>query len=514
MEGRGAGIRTLSRSLTRPRRATSREEALRVTLQSLIRQNERRLSKAAPLDTKDIAPRGGLWDYVGDFVKYMVNKDIRRRVQERLRTKLLEDPSTETDIVSHSWGTVIAYDVLHQLAQTRSQFKCVNLFTFGSPLWMEPVKEILDDQGDHRKPTNTSRWINVYNTFDPVGPSSVGGLDGSINGGLDRDERVTFLAWNPHAILNYLEDSAVGEILREALRGLGLRVFLRAPHVDRKAVLVGINNYGVRAPKLNGCVNDALQVADLLRRRYGFGNASLRLLTDERATQSAILERLDWLVSGVRDGDQLVFHYSGHGSQVADRNGDEVDHLDEIICPYDMDWDNPFTDDVFARYFDPLPKKAKLTVVLDSCHSGTGLRDIRPNVVDRFLLPPPDIRNRVAEGLEDLGPYFSATIKDPEADDPKKGPRQLFRQAKDRSGYQPILIAGCKAAETSADVRVDNDYHGALTYAFVKAVDRTQGKITYQQLIREVREQVKMLTSAQTPQLEGPTSRLRLKVFQ
>ena len=45
-------------------------------------------------------------------------------------------------------------------------------------------------------------------------------------------------------------------------------------------------------------------------------------------------------------GDVLVFHYSGHGSQVPDRHGDEVDDgLDEIICPYDLDWDDPFTDD-------------------------------------------------------------------------------------------------------------------------------------------------------------------------
>lgn len=514
VEGRAAGARALSKKLAKGGRSSGREQRLRAALQTLIRQNERRLGETVPPGTRSIVPRGGLWDYVGDFVKYIVDREIRRQVQSRLRVKLLEDLGSETTIISHSWGTVVAYDVLHQLAREGSQFKCANLFTFGSPLWMEPLRLILDDGGDHQKPANTSRWINIYNTFDPVGPSIVGGLDRWYGRRLDRDEEATFFAWNPHAILNYLENAAVGEILREALRGLGVRLFLKAPHVNRKAIIVGINNYGVAAPKLNGCVNDALQAADLLRRRYGFENSNLRLLTDGRATQSAILERLEWLVSDARDEDQLVFHYSGHGSQVADRDGDEVDRLDEIICPYDMDWDHPLTDDILARYFDPLPDKTKLTVILDSCHSGTGIRDIRPNAVDRFLVAPPDIRNRAAEEIEDFGAYFSVTIKDPKPTDPRKGPRQLFRQAKRRGGYQPILIAGCKAAETSADIRVDNDYHGALTYAFVKTVDAAKGKISYRQLIQRVRGRVKDLRVTQTPQLEGPASRLRANVFQ
>ena len=513
VEGRDAGVRALSRRLERPKRPSRREEALRLTLQTLIRQNERQLQEEAPPATRGITPRGGIWDYVGDFVKYMLDRNIRARVQERVRSKLLEDVASETTIVAHSWGTVVAYDVLHQLAQGRSRFECRNLFTFGSPLWMDPVREILDDGRNHAKPTNTERWINVYNSFDPVGPSVAGGLDRLFGGSLDRDERVTFLAWNPHGILNYLHDSTVGEILREALRGLGLRVFLKAPHVDRKAVLVGINNYGVRAPKLNGCVNDALQIADLLRRRYGFENANLRLLTDERATQDAIRERLEWLVSTARDGDHLVFHFAGHGSQVADRDGDEVDHLDEIICPYDMDWDRPFTDDVFASYFNPLPPKVRLTAILYAYHSGTGLRDIRPNAVDRFLMPPPDIRNRVTEGLEDLGPYFSATLRDPRADDPAKGPRQLLRRGNGRAAYHPVLIAASKAAETSADILVDRDYHGALTYALVRAIDAAKGRITYRQLIQQVRRGVRALGTSQTPQLEGPARRLGLKAF-
>ena len=102
---------------------------------------------------------------------------------------------------------------------------------------------------------------------------------------------------------------------------------------------------------------------------------------------------------GASPGDSLVFHYSGHGSQVPDRNGDETtDRLDEILCPYDLDWDRPLTDDDLAAACANVPQGALLTVILDCCHSGTGLRDfVRPCGVlpsdapdRRRFLPHPD----------------------------------------------------------------------------------------------------------------------------
>jgi hypothetical protein len=514
---RSAGrARPLVREVDQSRGGPTPEERLRNQINALIRLNERRIVQDDAGARAMVAPRGGIWDYVGDFVRYMLEADVRARVQEAVRRVLLAGASSEVSIVAHSWGTVVAYDVLHQLARQRPAFACANFITLGSPLWMEPVRAILADQGQHHVPGNTARWINAYNTFDPVGPSVAGGLDSFYARSLARDERVSLLALNPHEILKYLANGEVDELLREAFRGVGVRTLVKAPHVSKKAVVVGINNYGVRAPKLNGCVNDALQMGEVLRRYFGFENANIRVLTDERATQQAILERLEWLVADARDGDELVFHFSGHGSQVADRDGDEVDNLDEIICPYDMDWDNPFSDDLFGRYFDRLSPRVNLTVVLDCCHSGTGLRDVRPNSLDRFLLPPPDIRNRVAEAVDDLGPYFSATLIDPSlaaAPPSARGdralrvlPRPILRGP--GRAYAPVLIAGCKSTETSADVMIDHDYHGALTHALVQSVQRVRGRITYRALIQEIRRLMPTYGTRQTPQLEGPGARL------
>jgi len=115
----------------------------------------------------------------------------------------------------------------------------------------------------------------------------------------------------------------------------------------RKALLVGINRYPDPENRLNGCVNDVRQVRALLQQHYGFDRPSaFDILLDAQATTAAIRAALGRLVAGARPGDLLVFHYSGHGSQVPDRDGDETaDGLDEIICPYDLDWRHPIKDD-------------------------------------------------------------------------------------------------------------------------------------------------------------------------
>ena len=134
----------------------------------------------------------------------------------------------------------------------------------------------------------------------------------------------------------------------------------------RKALLVGINKYATAGSDLQGCVNDVTNVRDILLKYYGFTVPDIRVLTDDRATKVNIIERLGWLIAEVSAGDNIVFHFSGHGSQIRDRNGDELkDGLDEIICPHDMDWDGTFiTDDELAMGKQQL--KGQITLSMES----------------------------------------------------------------------------------------------------------------------------------------------------
>lgn len=262
----------------------------------------------------------------------------------------------------------------------------------------------------------------------------------------------------------------------------------------KKALLVGINDYqGIS--DLRGCINDVTNMRDILKTYLRFTNGDIRVLVDNRATKANIISRLEYMVSKAKSGDFLVFHFSGHGSQIRDRDGDELkDHMDELICPYDMNWDGTFiTDDTLNNIFTKLPKGVLLEVFLDSCHSGTGLRDVglgRPPelgpehpTLSRYLPPPVDIECRLEGDEEDL-----------------KAERSFSGAG--RSTVHHILWSGCKANQTSADAYINNSYNGAFSYYFCKHMRTSGGGISRKELLRRVRQSLYNGGYSQIPQLE------------
>jgi len=267
----------------------------------------------------------------------------------------------------------------------------------------------------------------------------------------------------------------------------------------RKALLVGINDYE-KVNDLRGCVNDVLDMHFSLRSLFGFKTKEIRVLTDSSATKDNIMYRLEWLVKGAKPGDFLFFHYSGHGSQIRDRDGDElVDHLDELICPHDMDWRKKtyITDDELNSVLSKVPAGALLEVVLDSCHSGTGLRDVGleppeeegpQQVMSRYLPPPTDLFLRFSGEEDELE---------------HKG---FVEGAKRRRRKHHILWAGCRADQTSADAYIDGRFHGAFTYYFNKHLRRTPS-ISRRRLLQKVRASLQWAHFSQVPQLEVDATR-------
>src|SRR5262245_7193840 len=104
-----------------------------------------------------------------------------------------------------------------------------------------------------------------------------------------------------------------------------------------KALLLGINDYKHVNP-LRGCVNDVENVRKLLTEKFGFDAKNVKTLINQRVTKAKVQEQMKWLFRDAREGDRLVFHFSGHGSFTADLDGDEDDGKDELICLYDMDF--------------------------------------------------------------------------------------------------------------------------------------------------------------------------------
>jgi hypothetical protein len=267
-----------------------------------------------------------------------------------------------------------------------------------------------------------------------------------------------------------------------------------------RALLVGIDRYArADVPPLRGCVNDVVLVRSVLKRYFDVPNADLHLLVNERATKTNILRRLHGMIDASRAGDVVVFYFSGHGSQIRDRDGDEIsDALDEVICPYDMDWDRGtyLTDDELDDVFEHLPGGVLLEAFFDCCFWGAGPRALeaepRPQALRadlRWLPPPVDIAAR-AEGDEDRLFYHQLSGC------------QCFSE---RNVYWGASAEGQAAAEDSFEGRT----HGIFTYWGCRFIEDNvaaagRGGYTRAGLLEELRGYLRSVGYPQTPELAAP----------
>lgn len=265
----------------------------------------------------------------------------------------------------------------------------------------------------------------------------------------------------------------------------------------KRAVLIGINRYRVPGADLRGCVNDVNNIKRALVQLYGFKSGDIKVLTDYKATKRAMQTAIAALVASGRKGDVLYLHYSGHGSNVPDKNGDEADHRDEILCPTDLDWNDPLTDDWLRTTFNKLKAGVNLTVVMDCCHSGTNTRAILPPdapVIDRYLPSPWDLI--ATESGRGLNGKTRGTL------------RASSRAARRRSDIVvadigEVLITGCRDTQTSADAYIRGSYNGALTYSLVAALRDGGNPPTYRELHAKTLARLKSGDFDQVPQLEA-----------
>jgi hypothetical protein len=257
-----------------------------------------------------------------------------------------------------------------------------------------------------------------------------------------------------------------------------------------KALLIGINKYPTQP--LNGCINDILDVADFLEKKCAFAKSDIRMLTDERATKVAIIERLNWLLSGLRSGDRVVFHYSGHGAQLASRDPlGEVDKLDEVICPVDFIQGEEYfiRDKDFNTMFSSIPQGVHFIWISDSCHSGDLSREIlldesRNHDQARALILPEDLLWRIKTAKEN----------------------NLELQSFDRTAKQLnlALITGCKSDQTSMDAYIAGRPNGAMTYFLLKELNKPDGtRLPLINVVAGLNQAIRSAHYSQEPQLEG-----------
>lgn len=256
--------------------------------------------------------------------------------------------------------------------------------------------------------------------------------------------------------------------------------------MKKVAVCTGLNLYPNPANNLKGCCNDAMDWASYLKNKQGVLDVSIVLNANVKIkpTIDLIVAKLNTCVSG----DHFIFTNSSHGSNIPDRNGDEVDFRDEVLCWYD----EFFCDDNFRQIIDSAPTGVNVTIISDSCHSGTVTREFVQDI-------------KIIEG------YKRAKVITPEDASfaamlhklPVK--RRAMSTGISEENMREVLISGCKSDEYSYDAFIQGRNNGAFTRACLDILNNA-ANLTYTQFYSELRKKLPSGEYPQTPQLEGSLS--------
>jgi hypothetical protein len=238
----------------------------------------------------------------------------------------------------------------------------------------------------------------------------------------------------------------------------------------RRALCIGIDRYPTMP--LAGCVADARDWA----RTLGTLGFETTLLLDDVATRTRILADLRALISGSQPGDVVVFQYSGHGTELEDIDGDEVDGTngarDEALCPYDIAQGAFVIDDDLAEIFGAIPDGVNVTCFMDCCHSGT---------ITRVMVGPPE----VAAGEDRRARFLPATREMQDAHRrfrERMGRGQASRGGRTPENMRQVVFSACRDYEVAYEV----SGHGEFTVRATRLITGGIGGLSHEDFAGKV----------------------------
>ncbi|KAI0594080.1 caspase domain-containing protein [Biscogniauxia sp. FL1348] len=280
----------------------------------------------------------------------------------------------------------------------------------------------------------------------------------------------------------------------------------------RKALLIGINYFNQQG-ELKGCINDTKNLSTFLIENYNYKRQDMIILTDDQQdpvlqpTKANILRAMEWLVSGARPNDALFLHYSGHGGQTEDEDGDEEDGSDEVIYPVDYKQAGHIVDDQLHQVVvKPLQAGVRLTAVFDSCHSGSVL-DLPYIYSTKGVLKEPNLAAEAGQGLlSAVSAYASGDTAGVAkailgfAKTAYRGDDGYKKTMETKTSPADVIMwSGSKDDQTSADATIASQATGAMSWAFITAL-KQDPKQSYVELLNSIRD-VLQTKYTQKPQL-------------
>ena len=260
-------------------------------------------------------------------------------------------------------------------------------------------------------------------------------------------------------------------------------------------LLVGINDYAGDVPNLGGCHNDVERVNNVLTTRFNIAADNIKILLSQAATKTNIVAGFLTHLKQAQANDTVVFYYSGHGSQERAPKefwNIESDHQNETLVCHDSRAGGGDLADKELRFLisEVAKSGAEVVVLLDCCHSGNGTRATL------------DLEN--SDALVSVRLAKKATYS-----------RQIenycfYEQAK-REGWlyemqhmpegKHLMMSGCEDSELSKELNIQGKRHGAFTHYLCETLENTQYSLSYQNLLRKIKLQVRNLVDKQNPSL-------------
>ncbi len=261
------------------------------------------------------------------------------------------------------------------------------------------------------------------------------------------------------------------------------------------ALIIGIDRYepasnypGVHRQwsNLEGCVNDATCIRDYCRSNWQFPASHIITLLNEDATRDSILHSLEELLEKAGKGDVVFIYYAGHGSQVKNSLSSEPDKKDETLVPADF-WKEGVQDirdkelSVYLNRF--LDKGVLLTVIFDSCHSGSAARG----------------KNDLLFGEENTRYMEEASLDVMDAIAP--------RRPEERGA---LILSAAQDFEFAKEQKDENNhFHGAFTLALLKALRQLPPAAPAVNIFNSLSAIMKYYGKTQEPVLAGTADRKR-----
>lgn len=239
---------------------------------------------------------------------------------------------------------------------------------------------------------------------------------------------------------------------------------------------------------LEGCVNDAIEIKELVKVKYGFNDESkIKFIKNDEANRESIIRELNNLINVSQKGDIVFIYYAGHGSQVFNSLSKESDKQDETIVPSDSyKGVSDIRDKELATLFNKLLEKGvKLTVIFDSCHSGS----IGRGGMDKT---PPKKRT------------ITGSLKD--VKDGKVYPKPEEKGA--------LILSAAQDEEPAEEQTDDKEVkHGAFTVALLKTLQTLPTTASVETLFKSIRSIMKYYGKVQEPVLAGTEARKSSTLF-